>query len=76
MMAWLVVVLMVVGLWAQPARDCGFALMVVQNGLDAFAAGVAQIGPYTEADSYLLGGLDYIEGYCGVRVDPQIFRRW
>lgn len=67
--------LLALGLWAQPTRDCGFALMVVQNGLDAFAADVPQIGPYTDAEAYLAGGLDYIEGYCGVRVDPAIFGR-
>jgi hypothetical protein len=75
MMEWLTLLIMVVGLWAQPARECGFALMVVQNGLDAFAAGEPQIGPYTDPDSYLLGGLNYIESYCGLRVDPQVFGR-
>lgn len=75
MMEWAALLLMLAGLWVQPARECGFALMVVQNGLDAFAAGEPQIGPYIDPDSYLLGGLDYIEVYCGVRADPRTFRR-
>lgn len=41
------------------------AYSIVRNGLAAFEAGVTQIGPYTDAESYLAGGIEYIRRRCG-----------
>jgi len=41
------------------------AYSIVRNGLAAFERGVEQIGPYTDAESYLRGGIEYIRLRCG-----------
>jgi hypothetical protein len=41
------------------------AYPIVRNGLAAFEAGVTQIGPYTDVESYLAGGIEYIRLACG-----------
>jgi hypothetical protein len=51
-------------LFAQDADTCP-AYSIVRNGLTAFATGTPQIGRYTDAPSYLAGGLKYIEKRCG-----------
>jgi hypothetical protein len=40
-------------------------ITIVRNGLSAFAAGTPQIGPYTDPDAYLIGGIAYIYLRCG-----------
>lgn len=58
----------------QPPPDCGPAISIVQNGLDAFAAGTLQIGPFTDPNAYLVAGQAYIFSYCGDIVSLDIFR--
>lgn len=45
-------------------QDCP-AYSIVRNGLAAFETGVTQIGPYTDIESYLAGGIEYIRLACG-----------
>jgi len=40
-------------------------ITIVRNGLAAFAVGTPQIGPYTDPDAYLIGGVAYIYSRCG-----------
>lgn len=56
------------------------AVNIITNGVQAFAAGVPRIGPFTNVQDYLFGneaypfgGLDYIEARCGVRLGPGLF---
>lgn len=51
-------------LWIQPGPKCQYAAQIVANGIANFEAGVPQIGPYTDVESYAVGGAAYIALVC------------
>ncbi|MBZ0294511.1 MAG: hypothetical protein K8L99_18245 [Anaerolineae bacterium] len=73
MMSVIVAVLFTVANLATQPAACGPSIRVIQNGLNHFAGGVVQIGPYTDPAAYFVDGLAYIQRACGVAVDPGIF---
>lgn len=54
---------------AQPCRG----ITIVENGVRAFAFGEPRIGPYTDVFSYVLGGIEYIDRTCGIRLTADYF---
>ena len=67
--------LIVLALWttpAQQAQPCQ-GIAIVQNGVRAFSTGTSQIGPYTDVFSYVLGGIEYIDRRCGIRLTADYF---
>jgi len=75
----MIVLLMSLMLWIAPV-DTAFqqgepcpGITIVENGVQAFTFGEPRIGPYTDVFSYVLGGIEYIDRTCGVRLTADYF---